>query len=113
MRKAVNSYHRRSATDGQTGPGKASRHDRGYGSAWERTRRLALVRDGYLCLACAADNRTTVATEVDHITPKHKGGTDDLDNLQSLCTECHAAKTLRDTGKRARPRIGLDGWPEA
>ena len=52
---------------------------------------------------------------VDHITPKAKGGTDDDDNLQSLCTACHDAKTLADNadvrGYQPRRVIGADGWP--
>jgi len=43
--------------------------------------------------------------------PLHKGGTDDLDNLQSLCHDCHAEKTATEQGKRRRQEIGLDGWP--
>lgn len=77
-----------------------------------RIRNRVFERDGWLCVCCAADGRTTVATEVDHILPLHKGGTDDLENLQALCGECHARKTARDMGRRPRPRIGPDGWPE-
>ena len=34
---------------------------------------------------------------VDHIVPINKGGAPlDMDNLQSLCSHCHAAKTARD-----------------
>lgn len=33
------------------------------------------------------------AFEVDHIKPRAKGGTDDLENLQALCTACHAVRT--------------------
>lgn len=77
-----------------------------------RIRERALRRDGWLCVCCAGLGRTTVATEVDHILPLFKGGTDDLENLQSLCGECHARKTAEDMGHRHRPTIGLDGWPE-
>jgi 5-methylcytosine-specific restriction endonuclease McrA len=51
------------------------------------------------------------ATEVDHIVPLSRGGTDALENLQSLCAQCHEAKTRRDMGWRDRPRFGPDGWP--
>ena len=36
------------------------------------------------------------AKEVDHIITKAKGGTDDPDNLQSLCVQCHREKTARE-----------------
>ncbi|MBO5856731.1 MAG: HNH endonuclease [Clostridia bacterium] len=29
---------------------------------------------------------------IDHIVPRSLGGTDDLDNLQTLCVECHNIK---------------------
>ena len=61
-------------------------------------------------MPCKRVGRATPATQVDHIKPKAKGGTDDWDNLQSICDRCHDAKTKQDMG--ARPAIGLDGWPE-
>ncbi|MDM7498745.1 HNH endonuclease, partial [Escherichia coli] len=36
------------------------------------------------------------ARTVDHIIPKAHGGTDDDSNLESLCLECHRAKTARE-----------------
>lgn len=64
-----------------------------------------------LCVACEAKGRVTLATEVDHIVPLHKGGPDTDENTQPLCGECHAAKTAHDMGYRPRVTIGLDGWP--
>lgn len=40
--------------------------------------------------------------ETDHVVPLHRGGKDEWSNLQSLCKECHAAKTAREAGDRAR-----------
>lgn len=34
--------------------------------------------------------------EVDHITPVSMGGSDDIENLQLLCKECHQEKTGRE-----------------
>lgn len=90
-----------------------SRHERGYGSAWDKVRKLALKRDRHLCIPCLAGGRPTQATQVDHIKPKAKGGTDDMDNLQSICTECHEAKTAQDEGRKVKRNVGLDGWPIA
>ena len=37
----------------------------------------------------------TVATEVHHIVALRDGGTNDLDNLMSLCKTCHSKRTAR------------------
>lgn len=94
---------------------RGSRHERGYGRAWDRLRAQALKRDGYLCQPCLAMGRPTAATQVDHMRPKAKGGTDDLENLQSICGPCHADKTKIEAaeaqGRKVKPTIGADGWP--
>lgn len=51
-------------------------------------------RDKWLCQVCLSHGRPTQATEVDHIRPKSHGGTDDADNLQAICRQCHKAKTV-------------------
>jgi len=50
-------------------------------------------RDQGLCQVCLSSGRTTLAAEVDHIKRKADGGTDDVDNLQAICRECHRLKT--------------------
>jgi 5-methylcytosine-specific restriction protein A len=72
---------------------------RGYGHAWRKLRRIVLARDKYLCQLCLKSGRVTEAQVVDHITPKAKGGTDNLDNLQSLCNHCHDHKTATEDSK--------------
>jgi 5-methylcytosine-specific restriction enzyme A len=79
---------------------RLSASDRGYGYAWQKLRAAILKRDKGLCQHCIKQGRSVVANEVDHIVPKHRGGTDDHANLQSLCIECHTAKTARE-GQRA------------
>ncbi|MCB0086363.1 MAG: HNH endonuclease [Caldilineaceae bacterium] len=44
-------------------------------------------------MQCLALEKTTQATEVDHIIPKRAGGSDAFGNLQALCKSCHSAKT--------------------
>lgn len=92
-----------------------SRHERGYGSTWDRLRLSILDRDRHLCQPCLPAGRVTPARTVDHIIPRAKGGTDDPDNLRAICDACHAAKTTREgheaRGHRERPTIGVDGWP--
>ena len=89
--------------------------ERGYGAAWRRVRKQVMRRDHWLCQPCKREGRAKPATECDHIKPKSRGGTDDDDNLQAICRECHAAKTESEAaeaqGRRVRPAIGQDGWP--
>ena len=89
---------------------RASRHARGYGSAWDKVRKEAMSRDNGLCQPCLKDDRVTPAHAVDHIKSKAKGGTDELANLQAICRPCHLDKTMREMGRRRKQRIGTDGW---
>lgn len=73
-----------------------SRQDRGYGRLWEIIRERVLQRDQYLCQNHRRQKIAKKATSVDHIIPKAHGGTDDDSNLESLCWECHRAKTARE-----------------
>lgn len=96
---------------------KGSRHARGYNSRWDRIRQEALKRDRYLCQACLKQGMLTPLCirkgdhAVDHIKPKVQGGTDDMGNLQSLCIDCHTAKTAQDEGWKQPRKVGLDGYP--
>jgi 5-methylcytosine-specific restriction protein A len=92
---------------------KESAAERGYGHAWRKVREHVMRRDCGLCQCteCTQLGRLLIATEIDHIVPKAKGGTDDLDNLQAISAECHQRKTLAENGKQARTVIGADGWP--
>lgn len=77
---------------------KGSSAARGYGYAWQKIRAKHLVQYP-LCARCGA-----LATDVDHIRPLNAGGTNDDDNLQSLCHSCHAHKTATlDGGFGKRP----------
>jgi hypothetical protein len=48
------------------------------------------------CEACGISNEER-ALQVDHIIPRTKGGSNDLSNLQALCSACNAQKHDRDT----------------
>lgn len=88
---------------GQASAGKSwaherqSRHERGYGTAWDKLRRVILDRDNWLCRPCLKQGKVKHADEVDHITPKAQGGTDDEANLQPICNECHRGKTQAES----------------
>lgn len=66
-----------------------------------RGRRLQRIRQQHfserpLCVLCEAKGITSLATELDHIIPLHKGGRDDDTNRQGLCSDCHRTKTRID-----------------
>lgn len=76
--------------------------DRLYGSGrWKKLRAFKLKHDP-LCESCKRAGRVTQAKLVDHIQPVRDGGSMwDLDNLQSLCRECHDIKTVDDIRNRS------------
>jgi len=54
-------------------------------------RAAVLQRDGYKCLLCGATQDLTI----DHIVSVDKGGSSDIDNLQTLCHHCdRVAKSM-------------------
>lgn len=75
---------------------RGSRHERGYGTAWDKLRLFILKRDNGLCRPCIRQGVVTRATQVDHIVQKKDGGSDDEANLQAICTTCHKAKTASE-----------------
>jgi len=54
-----------------------------------RRRFDVLKRDGYKCRIC---RKAGGELEVDHIVPVSKGGTNDIDNLQTMCRACNRGK---------------------
>lgn len=51
-------------------------------------RLLVYKADGYQCINCGTNESLTV----DHIRPIVRGGTNDLDNLQTMCQPCNSTK---------------------
>jgi len=56
-----------------------------------RLRHECFKRDSYRCKECGATNKEKMLC-ADHIVPVSQGGTDELDNLQTLCDDCNQAK---------------------
>ena len=55
---------------------------------WKDLRLRVLARDGRICYVCGGE-----ATQVDHITPRVKGGEMwDMDNLAAICAKCNQRK---------------------
>lgn len=86
----------RAAVDARRG----SSSERGYGTAWQRLRRWFLKRHP-LCVDPFGAHGAwpQPATDVDHIVPRARGGTDDESNLQALCHECHSRKTALEDSR--------------
>lgn len=78
---------------------RGNRHERGYGSKWDKIRKQVMVRDDHQCQECLRQGIYTKADEVDHIIPKHLGGPDSYDNLEAICKPCHAEKTSREAAE--------------
>lgn len=56
-----------------------------------KLRHKVFKRDGYRCVECGASKDETTL-EIDHIIPVSKGGTNDFNNLQTLCKACNRGK---------------------
>ena len=57
-----------------------------------------LARDEWTCCSCGRSAKVDgVTLEVDHIVPRSKGGSDEMDNLQTLCKKCNIGKSNRDS----------------
>jgi len=66
-------------------------------------KKAILERDGYKCVVCGRGIEDGVELVVDHIKPKDKGGTNDIDNGQTLCMEHNLMKknySQTEAGKR-------------
>ena len=57
-----------------------------------RLRHEVFKRDNYTCKECGA-TKEEITLHVDHIIPFSQGGTDELDNLQTLCETCNLSKS--------------------
>lgn len=90
---------------------------RGYDAAWRRLRE-AKKRDEPLCRRCLERGIVREMDLVDHIVPIEVAPERrlDWDNLQSMCTDCHAVKTAEDMaiyrapGERLDPRLLWPSW---
>lgn len=73
--------------------------------AWRQARLERLAIDQWQCQNC---KRVVCGREahVDHIVPKASGGSDHMDNLVTLCRNCHSRKTVMvDQGGAFGPMV--------
>lgn len=69
---------------------------------WARRRAAAITAAGGTCTTTGCGEP---ATDVDHVTPAHLGGTDHPGNLVALCGPCHRTKTTAEAiAQQARYR---------
>jgi hypothetical protein len=74
-------------------------HPRAYVSKWEAIRSAVFERDGYTCQYCGAVSETL---HCDHVHPKSKGGSDEMDNLVTACGPCNLSKGNRTLAEWVR-----------
>lgn len=53
--------------------------------SYKKIRKQALERDSYTCQNCGSDKDL----HVHHVTPRWDGGGNELQNLMTLCRNCH------------------------
>ena len=76
--------------------------ERGYYQSYEWKRiRLQHLSTHPLCELCDENDKVIIATVVDHIQQRIHGGSDNYDNLRSLCKSCHE-KVTGTQGQEAR-----------
>lgn len=61
-------------------------YQKGFNYGFSSRKEAVMNRDSYTCQICGAKN---TRLEVHHIVYRSKGGTDDEDNLITLCESCH------------------------
>lgn len=66
-------------------------------------------RDGYSCLCCGEDNKRLL--EIDHILSINYGGSNDIENLQTLCRTCNNYKGTNNLNFRYN-RTNLSSMPD-
>ena len=89
--------------------------------AWKQARSLAKKRDKYLCVDCLRAGKITAAEEVHHIIALTPHNITDpnialrLDNLKSLCRECHKKYDPKRVPRRYKVdefgRVEIPGVP--
>ena len=61
------------------------------------TKKTIAARQQWKCQTCSSMLEATY--EIDHVLAKCKGGTNEENNLQALCPNCHRQKTRKDIAK--------------
>lgn len=76
-------------------------YQKGFNYGFASRREAILNRDSYTCKICGAKN---TRLEVHHIKYRSQGGTDDEDNLITLCESCHKKIHMGEIDVNLKPR---------
>lgn len=66
----------------------------------EHMKRFVASGQGWKCKHCA--NMLDYTWQTDHVVPLSLGGSNEPENLQALCCNCHARKTIADLHEERR-----------
>lgn len=90
-----------------------------YPHDWDERRRVVYQRDEYQCQNCGRRGGAAGNAELHchHIVPKSKGGSHDMNNLVTLCRDCHnqvhdhhIPKMSEVSSGGQSQNAGLDDW---
>lgn len=59
---------------------------------WPQRRLIVFERDGYICRYCGIQ---VEAPHCDHVYPRSRGGSDEIENLVTACPRCNISKNDR------------------
>ena len=87
---------------------KYNRSER-YGASWRKVRERYAAAHPY-CEECFANGKMVPMEHVHHIVPLEEGGTNDTDNLMSLCKSCHSKLHAKrgDRWHKTQPKGGMN-----
>lgn len=95
---------------------RGSRHERGYGAAWDKVRQEVMRRDAGICQPCMTLGDVHPGQQVDHKVNKAEARRlgwsaaryDHPSNLQCICEVAHREKTQREAaaGRRRLLPVG-------
>jgi len=70
-----------------------------YPSDWNSRRKSVYKRDNHTCQNCGADGgiHANIELHAHHVVPKSRGGTHDVSNLITLCSQCHKTVHSKNT----------------
>jgi len=87
-----------------------------YPHDWRARKQKVLERDDYICQNCGhyGGPESMMGVDVDFITPPPLGGTPELENLWTLCYDCHRSighgTPPQSTGLKRLGKVGLGIW---